>query len=68
MTQLLAYAKENKPDLYEAMTYPGSNDYWCDDCMAHILPGRPGGFTAPHDRTYFAQHGEDCPFLHVVGL
>lgn len=32
---------------------------WCDKCRPHI----PKAFGAPPwDRTYFAQHGRDCPF------
>jgi len=32
---------------------------WCLECRAHLLSalGR-----APWDRTYYAQHGTDCPF------
>lgn len=30
---------------------------WCLDCAAHV--GRRG---QPHERTWFAMHGEDCPF------
>lgn len=32
--------------------------HWCKDCLAHVRPARYG---APWERTYFAQHGKDCP-------
>ena len=32
---------------------------WCAVCMEHLLPEKPG--LAPWDRTWFAQHGTDCP-------
>ncbi len=31
---------------------------WCHDCQSHLLPrGRDAC-----ERTYFAQHGRDCPY------
>jgi hypothetical protein len=30
---------------------------WCRDCRDHVLV-----HGAPWERTYFAQHGADCPF------
>jgi hypothetical protein len=32
---------------------------WCRDCRDHALPPALG--RAPWDRTYYAQHGMDCP-------
>lgn len=31
--------------------------WWCERCFGHVL--RTGRV---EERTYFAQHGEDCPF------
>jgi hypothetical protein len=39
---------------------PISNQEWCTDCAKHLLPYQRG--LPPWDRTYFAQHGKDCPF------
>ena len=42
--------------------YDYGHDEWCDDCLrGHIdtLAARP------EDRTWFAQHGTDCPFQPV---
>lgn len=30
---------------------------WCVDCIGHVLKGG-----ALWDRTWFAQHGNECPF------
>lgn len=36
---------------------PGARGLWCQDCEQHLASSlRP-----PHERTYYAQHGEDCP-------
>ena len=32
---------------------------WCADCKPHL---RRGPLFAPWQRTYFAQHGKDCPW------
>jgi len=37
---------------------PTSNYIWCDDCKAHIADHHRDF----HERTYFAQHGKDCPY------
>lgn len=42
--------------------YPGSNDYWCDDCKKHVVPIERGVHRDAHTRTYFAQHHKACPF------
>jgi hypothetical protein len=34
---------------------------WCQDCEAHLLPSEPR-HRFSHERTYFAQHGKECPF------
>lgn len=34
-------------------------DPWCEDCLPHLADYRIG--IPPWDRTYFAQHGTDCP-------
>jgi hypothetical protein len=36
---------------------------WCNDCRGHVLPAAAGLPTS--ERTFFAQHGKDCP--HQVG-
>jgi len=33
---------------------------WCLKCTAHLKPAERG--LSMWDRTYFAQHGKDCPF------
>ena len=35
------------------------NQLWCMQCKAHVIL-RYG--LAMEERTYFAQHGKDCPF------
>lgn len=37
----------------------GNSDLWCKRCADHVLPDRG---VRLWDRTYFAQHGKDCPF------
>jgi len=39
----------------------GNDSYypWCNDCTHHVLPEQDG---FPEERTYFAQHGEPCPY------
>ena len=35
---------------------------WCEDCLQHVVASnRP-----PWERTYFAQHGVDCPHVMEV--
>lgn len=34
-----------------------SEPQWCLRCLNHITADG-----LPHDRTYFAQHGADCPY------
>lgn len=35
---------------------------WCDDCRTHVIQPKGIEHIAPHDRTFFAQHGKPCPF------
>lgn len=42
---------EIEPDL-------GYDPNWCGACLEHISPEN----LQPWDRTYFALHGEPCPF------
>lgn len=37
---------------------PTRNSFWCSRCTAHIAPADRSLW----DRTWFAQHGQPCPF------
>lgn len=41
---------------------PGRLSNWCGPCRKHVLTGRAADGKPPWDRTYFAQHGEPCPY------
>ena len=38
---------------------------WCLKCSQHLLPEK--SHLPPWERTYFAQHGKDCPFQDEEG-
>lgn len=38
-----------------------TNAQWCGSCRRHVLNGAAAAGLAPWERTYFAQHDEDCP-------
>ncbi len=41
-----------------------SDPIWCTDCKRHILPGSG----APWNRTFYAQHRNECPFQVGIPL
>ena len=38
------------------------SDYWCKDCVKHLLPRKGRCVNGPWDRTYYAQYNKNCPY------